>query len=295
MTVIRTLTRWFNALARFFTRTKTGRLLAFVSLPVALLIIALWKPEYSPPVFDAQVHYNKDSWHRVSADAVINTAVELNVPWLLVGSTPNEGTWRLYRRDPQRVIPMFIPYRHIEDSATWYDDENLLRYMEREIQRRKYRGIGEFHLFDCQVDTPVVRRMFELALEHNLILHARSDPNAIRQLFALNSSLRILWAHAGMFTQPDTIAQLLKRYPRLWVEISHRSDVAPNGKLTPQWRELMLLYPDRVLLGTGTYNNQYWYQFRYILSRYRKWLKQLPPDVVEMIAYQNGLVLFGLE
>lgn len=295
MTIIRTFARWFHSLGCFFTRTKTGRLLIFLSLPLIILVVALWKPDYHPPIFDAQVHYNENAWRRVSVDAVINTAEELNVLWLLVGSTPNEGTWRLYQRDPQRVIPMFIPYRHPEDSASWYNDKNLLSYMEREIQHRKYRGIGEFHLFDGQVDTPVVHRMIELALKHDLILHARSDPNAIRQLFALDSSLRILWAHAGMFTQPDTIAEMLNFYPRLWIEISHRGDVAPQGKLSPQWRELMLLYPDRFLLGTGTYSSEYWYQFRYILNRYRNWLKELPPDVAEKIAYQNGLVLFGLE
>jgi hypothetical protein len=71
--------------------------------------------------------------------------------------------------------------------------------------------------------------------------------------------------------------------------------VAPGAKLAPQWRELMLLYPDRFLLGTGTYNNEYWYQFRYTLNRYRKWLNKLPPDVAAMIAYRNGLVLFELE
>ncbi|MGD8595045.1 MAG: amidohydrolase family protein [Gammaproteobacteria bacterium] len=295
MTVIRTLARWLRILGQFFTRTKTGRILVFLSLPLAILVVALWEPDYYPPIFDAQVHYNESSWWRVSVDAVINTADELNVPWMLVGSTPNEGTWRLYRRDPQRVIPMFIPYRHQEDNATWFNDENLLHYMEREIRHRNYRGIGEFHLFDGQVDTPVVHRMVELALEHNLILHARSDPNAIRQLFVLAPSLRILWAHAGLFSQPETLAEMLKRYPRLWVEISHRGDVAPGGKLAPQWRELMLLYPDRFLLGTGTYNNENWYQFRYTLSRYRKWLNELPPDVAAMIAYRNGLVLFELE
>lgn len=295
MTVIRTLALWLRFLKHFFTRTKTGRMLVFLSLPIAILIVALWKPDYHPPIFDAQVHYNENSWRRVSVDAVINTAEELNVPWLLVGSIPNEGTWKLYHRDPQRVIPMFIPYHHADDSTTWYNDEKLLRFMEREIQNRKYRGIGEFHLFDGQVDTPVVRRMVELALEYDLVLHARSDSNAISQLFALNPSLRILWAHAGMFTQPDTIMKMLHRYPRLWIEISHRGDVARQGELTPQWRELMLLYPDRVLLGTSTYNNQYWYQFRYILGRYRDWLKKLPPDVAEKIAYQNGLVLFDLK
>jgi hypothetical protein len=98
-----------------------------------------------------------------------------------------------------------------------------------------------------------------------------------------------------MLTPPETIVDMLRRYPRLWVEISHRGDVAPKGKLSPQWRELMMLYPDRLLLGTGTYSSEYWYQFRYNLGGYRKWIQDLPADVAHMIAYENGLRLFGLD
>jgi hypothetical protein len=126
------------------------------------------------------------------------------------------------------------------------------------------------------------------------VLHARSDPNALAQLFALNSELRILWAHAGIFTEPHAIGEMLDRYPRLWAELSHRADVAPNGRLAPEWRELFLRHPNRFLLGTGTYTAEYWYQFRFMLSAYRGWLKDLPSDVAERIAYRNGLELFGL-
>lgn len=294
MDIIRSLARLGVAMGHFFTRTNIGRTIVFLSLPLAILAVALWKPEHEPPIFDAQVHYNQESWERVSVKAILNTANEVNVRWLLVGSLPNEGTWRLYGGDPERVIPMLVPYRTREQRETWFADPNMQRYMEDEIRERNYRGIGEFFLFDGQVDTPVVRRMVELAQQHRLVLHARSDANAIRQLFALGSELRIIWAHGGMFTPPGTIGELLGRYSRLWVDISHRGDVAPNGTLDPEWREIMLRHPDRFLLGSGTYNAHYWYQFRYYFERYRDWLKTLPPDVAENIAFRNGLELFGL-
>jgi hypothetical protein len=266
----------------------------FVSLPLALLFVALWKPAQEPPIFDAQVHYNEESWERVSVDAVIGTARDLNVPWLLVGSTPNEGTWRLQQADSQRVIPMLVPHRTREERETWFENHEVLSFIESETARGVYRGIGEFWLFDGQVDRPVVRRMVELAATRNLVLHARSDPNALAQLFALDPNLRILWAHAGIFTKPHAIGEMLDRYPRLWAELSHRADVAPNGTLAPEWRELFLRHPNRFLLGTGTYTAEYWYQFRFMLSRYRGWLKDLPHEVAERIAYRNGLELFAL-
>jgi hypothetical protein len=292
------LRRSLQPLGLFLTRTKAGRLLVFLSLPLALAGVAAWlflsKPTYELPIFDAQVHYNQDVWSRVPVKAVINTAQELYVPWLLVASLPNAGTWRLHRADPGRVIPMMVPYTRREERETWFADPNIGRYIEDEINRYPYQGIGEFFLFDGQVDTPVVHRMLELAAERDLVLHARSDPAAIRQLFAIQPGLRIIWAHGGMFVRPEQISLMLDNYRNLWVEISHRIDVAPDGVLDEKWRACMLRHPDRILLGSGTYNTQYWYEFRYILNRYRDWLPQLPPSVAEKIAWRNGAALFGL-
>jgi len=270
------------------------RTLVFLSFPAALLIIAFWETSHEPPIFDAQVHYNRESWQKISPEAVINTARELNIPWLLVGSTPNEGTWKLEDTGNPRLIRMFIPQHTPEDRETWFSDEKIMNYMDQEVGRGVYAGIGEFFLFDGQVDTPVVRHMVTLASNRQLVLHARSDPAAIKQLFELGPRLRILWAHAGMFTKPETVGEMLNQYPNLWVEISHRVDVAPGGELDPDWRTLMLRFPNRFLLGSGTYRNEYWYQFRYNHTQYREWLMTLPQETREMIAYRNGLSLFSL-
>jgi len=290
------LKHWAAILGNFFTSTRVGRTIVFISLPLVLLAVALWETgQEEPPIFDAQVHYNEESWSVVSVEAIINTSKKKNIPWLLVGSLPNEGTSRLYQGDPDRVIPMLVPYRTREERDTWFNDPKTLPYLESEISLLPYRGIGEFFLFASQTDTPVVRGMVEFAQQRRLVLHARSDPTAIRRLFELGPDLRILWAHAGMFVSPGDIGELLGRYPRLWVDISLREDVAPRGNLSPEWREIMLRHPDRFLLGSGTYTSQYWYQFRYYHDRYRGWLKDLPYGVAERIAFRNGLELFELK
>lgn len=282
-------------LGYFFNQTLVGRTLLFASIPLALLIYVIWPEDYMPPIFDVQVHYNEESWRRVSTDAIFNTIEEINVPWLLVGSTPNEGTRKLYRANPDKVIPMLVPQFTAEDRHNWFTNPKIQRYMEKELGSGFYRGVGEFFLFDGQTDTPVVKRMVELASKHNLVLHARSDPIAISQLFAMDSSLRILWAHAGMFTQADTVSELLDRHPQLWVEISHRGDIAPRGKLDKKWREVILRHSDRFMLGSGTYSLKYWYQFRNYMRRYRGWLQELPIEVAERIAFRNGLFLFDIK
>jgi hypothetical protein len=250
---------------------------------------------YAPPIFDVQVHYNEDAWKAYSPKVILNTARKVNVPWMAVSSTPNDGTFRLGGNDSVRVVPLFAPYRSVADRDDWFRKAEIIPLLEAALASGRYRGIGEFHLYDGQVDTPVVRRLVALAAEHRLVLSAHSDPNAVRQLFALDPGVRILWAHAGMTANAATVEEMLGRYPNLWAELSHRTDVAPRGKLAPEWRELLLRYPGRFLLGSGTYSTEHWQQFRYGMMRYRDWLEELPPDVAERIAYLNGLELFALQ
>ena len=178
---------WFRTIGLFFTRTVIGRALVFLSLPLVLLLITYYKPTYTPPIFDAQVHYNEESWKRVSVRAILNGAEELNVPWLLVGSTPNEGTWKLYRHDPQRVLPMLVPGLTREDRDSWFKSAEIQGYIEDEILNRPYRGIGEFFLFDGQVNTPVVRMETFLCLERRSIAARpasdRTGPPIIKSAF----------------------------------------------------------------------------------------------------------------
>ncbi len=279
---------------QFFTRTPLGRALVFLSLPAALLAVLLWDTgNTEPSIVDVQVHYNREAWDRFRPRAIINTLDELNVINIVVSSTPNEGTFKLIEQGQGKVIPLFQPYRTRDDRDNWFQDPEIIAYMEKEIRNWSYRGIGEFHLYDGQVDTPVVRRMVELASEYDLVLSAHSDPAAIRQLFELSPKLRVLWAHAGMTASPAVIGRMLDTYPNLRAELSHRLDVAPYGKLDPAWRELLLRHPDRFMVGTGTYSNEYWYQFRYTLNGIRGWLAELPPDVADQIAYKNALRLFA--
>jgi hypothetical protein len=68
------LKRWLYGIGRFFRQTLLGRALAFASLPLLLLGIAFYKPHYHPPIFDAQVHYNEESWKRVRVEAIMRTS-----------------------------------------------------------------------------------------------------------------------------------------------------------------------------------------------------------------------------
>ena len=86
---------------------------------------------------------------------------------------------------------------------------------------------------------------------------------------------------------------LLDRYPTLWVDLAIRNgDVAPGGTLDPAWRAVFLRHPDRFLAGTDTWVTSRWEALPGSVSEVRAYLRQLPPDVAEKIAYKNAERLF---
>lgn len=268
-----------------------GWLLLAGSLGLIAFLFLSPQQDHTPAIIDVQVHYNQESWQQFSPTAIIGTLEQLNITSVVVSSTPDAGTSRLQAAGPLRVIPFLSLYSERDDRNRWFLDNSIPAYVENSLAQRRYRGIGEFHLLDGQVDTPVVRELLLLAKQHDLILMAHSDTQAIKQLYAMQPDLKIIWAHAGMIATPFIIQNMMYQYPTLWAEISHRIDIARDGELAPAWRELFLRYPERFMIGTGTYNNEYWYQFRYTIHHIRQWLRQLPPDVAELIAYKNAMHL----
>jgi hypothetical protein len=159
-----------------------------------------------------------------------------------------------------------------------------------------HRGFGEFHLNVGQVTLPVVKSLIAFARQHDLFLQPHADARAVAELLNyVGADEIVLWAHAGVTATPDQIDALLARWPRLSVELSLRDDVAPQGRLDPKWRALLLKYSDRFMVGTDTWTvggaytgNDRWDAYPDIVRRIRGWLIELPDDARVAIAHGNA-------
>jgi hypothetical protein len=241
------------------------------------------------PIFDAHIHYSAPDWSSHPPERVLAILDGAGVSRALVSSTPDDGTVRLYEKAPARIVPELRPYRTRADMAGWWQDASIVAYLESRLQRKIYRGIGEFHLHGGQTGTPVIRRVVELAVRDGLILHAHSDERAVVELFGIDPRVRILWAHAGMSSGPEAVGALLDRHPNLWVELALRyGDVAPGGALDPRWRALFLRHPDRFLVGTDTWVTSRWDAVAPSAAEARRFLGELPREVAEQIAFRNA-------
>jgi len=247
-----------------------------------------------PPIFDAHVHYNLDVGRPVTIDQVLELWRQAGIRGVLLTSRPNDGTRELLQvHSPQvRKVAFARPYNTMADVRTWFRDPNIYSMIERELDRGLYVGIGEFHIFGKDADSDGFARFVRLAADRKLWLHAHCDDYVIERIFALDPNARVVWAHTGMSTAPQRVDELFARFSRLYGELSFRSGIEDGDRLSQAWQALFLKYAARFLLGSDTWVAERWPQVPQIMAQYREWLKQLPEDVANKIAWGNGAKLF---
>ncbi len=268
---------------------------------------------YSGPLLDAHLHYNVEAVQGPHPISDVLARMQRNgVRAIVANSRPNDGTKALVEARTQTdaagvtVVPFIRLYRTRADYDNWYRDESIYEMVQAEFTRGTargpYRGIGEFHLYDSRnANGPVARKLMAFAEDKQLAVLAHVDDVAVDLLMANAPSkgqkLRLIWAHTGIGGTPvERVEAMLARYPLLMGELSYRPGLTcEGGLLCPEWRALLLRYPDRFLIGSDTWINPRWQQYDELMQGYRRWLGDLPPEVARQIAWDNGAALFGLK
>ena len=274
---------------------------------------------YAGPLFDAHLHYNDEACVHGTPSAacphpladVLQRMQRNGVRAIVANSRPNDGTRALAQAREQTraagvtVVPFIRLYRNRADYNNWFRDPSIVELVRTELARGTpagpYRGLGEFHLYDsANANGPVAQQLMALADQQGLAVLAHVDDAAIDLLLAntpsKGQSTQLIWAHTGIGgVSVERVDQLMARYPRLTGELSYRPGLTcGDGTLCPEWRALLLKYPDRFLIGSDTWVNQRWQQYDALMQGYRAWLGTLPADVARRIAWDNGARLFAL-
>ena len=271
--------------------------------------------DYAGPLFDTHLHYNEEAWNGREGPHpppdVLARMQRNGVRAIIANSRPNEGTRNLAQLPHTRqagvaVVPFVRLYRNRADYSNWFRDDTIYEMVLSELARGTaagaYRGIGEFHLYDSNnANGPVARKLMALAEDKELAVLAHVDDPAIDLLMAHTPSkgakLRLIWAHTGIGGTPVArVDALMARYPGLYGELSYRPGLTcEGGKLCPEWRQLILKYPKRFLVGSDTWTNGRWQSYDDLMKGYRTWLGDLPADVARGIAWDNAASLFDLK
>lgn len=244
------------------------------------------------PIFDVHLHYSHDAWDVVPPKDAIALLRKAGLRRAVVSSSNDDGNQKLYAEAPDLILPSLRPYRTRGEISTWARDDTVITYLEQRLAKYRYVAIGEFHLYGADADLPVPRRMVQLARQYKLLLHAHSDADAIERLFAQWPQARILWAHSG-FDQPDRLREMLRKHLNLWCDLAFRTEHGSAGTVGPEWRAVFLAFPDRFMVGTDSFTPERWPYVVEHANWSRAWLKDLPVEVAERIAYRNGEAVFG--
>ncbi len=263
--------------------------------PLIIIFAILWvcsslHAEPIRPLIDAHIHYSHDAWKGLPPEEAVKVLKRAGLKKAFVSSSSDDGTQMLYKAAPHLIVPVLRPYRRRGETGTWFRDEAVLAHVEARLRANSYAGIGEFHVFGENADQPVFRRIVQLAKQYKLFLHAHSDADAVKRIFAQDSSARVLWAHSG-FDTPDTVREMLKTYKQLWCDLAFRSEHASDGKVDPEWKQLFVDFPDRFMVGTDTYTPERWYYVVEHAEWTRQWLKDLPAELADNMAFRNAEAL----
>jgi hypothetical protein len=206
------------------------------------------------------------------------------------------------------------------DERAWNleleDIRDYLEELEAGLRSGALRGIGEIHVNNWNsniagtpqwrwpADSLLMQQLISLAARYDvpMSVHMDAEPESVAQMERLLTAHRDgiwLWAHTGHFAGPALIRRLLEAHPNLYCELSYRTAISlgrsattmdVDGRLRPEWRELLEAFPTRFVIGTDigfasppTYSAH--------IAVWRGILQQLSPETAEKLAYRNAVML----
>jgi len=125
-----------------------------------------------------------------------------------------------------------------------------------------------------------------------------------------NPKIKMIFAHAGGNLRPSHIEKILVSCNNVWVDFAARDPWRYDGiseedhTLLPEWKKLVLKYPDRFITGTdpvwkvtrwSTWDtgDEGWTHYQKLYDYHWTWLNDLPDDVRKKIAWENTQTLLN--
>lgn len=263
---------------------------------------------------DSHIHFNWDHRAETSAAEVVEILKQHNVGLTIVAGTPSELALELREEGGDWIIPFFSPYIHETGKQDWYKDEEVLRRAADGLQKGLYFGIGEVHFmngFQPKTDNDIFLKLIALAKRYDvpMLIHIDSGNEVtFQRLCEANPKVRMIFAHAGGNLRPAHIEKILNACDNVWIDFAARDPWRYDGiskedyTLLPEWKTLVLKYPDRFITGTDPVwkvtrwstwdtDDEGWTHYQKLYDYHWTWLNDLPEDVRRKIAWENTQVI----
>lgn len=295
--------------------SRFGRNILIKIYQLLLISISLTDSVSASELFaDSHIHFNWDHRKETSAEEVVDILKKHNVGLTIVAGTPSELALELQEKGGDWIIPFFSPYIHELGKRDWYLDEQVVKDAEQGLHDGLYFGIGEIHFmngFKPRTNNKIFLQLIDLAKKYDvpLMIHIDSGNElTFQRLCQANPEVRMIFAHAGGNLRPGHIEKILLSCENVWVDFAARDPWRYGGiseedhTLLPEWKKLVLKYPDRFITGTDPVwkvtrwstwdtDDEGWTHYQELYDYHWAWLNDLPADVRKKIAWQNTQTL----
>lgn len=270
------------------------KIINIVFLSANLLFVSTLVFAEQRTLFDSHLHYGKEDAENFTPQQIIDIFDQNNVKYAVVSSTPNDGTEKLYKHAPDRIIPFLGLYQTLGDKRNWMYNPEVIYNVEEALKKGIYQGLGELHIFAKDRKSPVLRELVLIARDRDLMLQVHGDPEIIEEIFEIAPDVTVLWAHLGTKPHPWILRKSLEKYAdNLYIDTSVRDkQLLMTGGLTPLWKKLFIDYQDNFTVAVDTFSVNRWNTFASVVNDINDWLDDLPPEVGRKLAYDNAYKLF---
>ncbi len=268
------------------------------------------------PFADAHIHFNWDQQELVSAEAIVEKLERAGVAFAVVSATPSALALELKAAGGDLIVQFFSPYTHEMGRLDWHLDRRTVELAEQGLRDGLYRGIGEVHFmrgFRPRIDNRIFNELLELARRYRVPVLIHVDAGSEKTFVDIcraNPDVELIFAHAGGQLMAPHIRRVIQTCANATIEFSARDPwrfgglTGADGRLLPEWRELVIAYPDRFVTGTDPVwkvtRTQTWDQpddgwdyFERLIAYHRTWIADLPVPVQRRISLDNARELFG--
>ena len=278
------------------------------------------------PIIDVEHHWGSKHTLQELARKMDKNGVALT--WL----GPNEKLGDEYSLQANQSYPdYFVPTSIHGDGLLWHGkNTDLLKKISSDVRSGQYFAMGEFEARhypsgtnDRNVHLPLTsesfRVIFSLSQETGIpfLVHHEAEDAMLPEMETMLKeypNANVIWCHVGRnrnpltwskFNTPDTVRQLLQKYPNLYFDLVQSPpgakyrltgyvegimyDLSNNHvKLDRRWRKLFIDYADRFVIGSDV-NGGRWDNYDSVFQTFRDIvLNDLPQDVAEKIAFKNA-------
>jgi Amidohydrolase len=206
-------------------------------------------------------------------------------------------------------------------SFTKAEQKQYVALLEEAMQSGKYSGFGEIALrhvlpkpgegADVTVpgDHPWLLIMSDIAAKYDVPIDIHMDIEAgangiagLEKLLEHNRETKIIWSHTAWSRTDyqsfsiEELRRLLETHPNLYSSIKIQTETAFMGqdkKIKPEWMTLFEDYSGRFMVGTDIKPGLVDGEFKFVKA-HRKFLEQLPPEILKAFERDNAIEVFRI-